>query len=278
LPIVAVSELAKHLDSDDTVIVDCRFDLTAPARGESQYLEAHIPGAIYAHLERDLSAPKTGRNGRHPLPSPEAMSECFSSWGIDGGVGVVAYDAGPGQVAARLWWMLRFLGHGRVQVLDGGFNAWKDASLPVRGGQERRAPRRFDAHPHAEMHIDLVGLVAERDEHFLIDARDPARYRGDDEPLDPVAGHIPGARNHFWQRNLDERGYFLPPERLRNEYGSLLADAPCEHTVVYCGSGVTACHNLISLELAGFHGAKLYPGSWSEWCADPECPVETGDE
>ena len=273
-----VSELAKLLDSDDTVILDCRFDLAAPARGESEYLEAHIPGAVYAHLERHLSAPKTGRNGRHPLPSVEAMSECFSSWGIDGGVGVVAYDAGPGQVAARLWWMLRYLGHERVQVLNGGFNSWKDASLPVRAGRERRARRRFDARPHAEMRIDLTDLLGARGEHLLIDARDPARYRGDDEPLDPVAGHIPGARNHFWQRNLDERGFFLPPERLRNQYGSLLADAPPEHTVVYCGSGVTACHNLIALELAGVHGAKLYPGSWSEWCADPERPVEMGDE
>lgn len=277
LPVTPLSKLARLLDGDDTVIVDCRFDLSDPARGESEYLEAHIPGAVFAHLERDLSGPKTGRSGRHPLPSVEEMSECFSSWGIDARVGVVVYDAGAGQFAARLWWMLRYLGHERVQVLNGGLKAWRDASLPVRGGREARRPRRFDARPRAEMRIDLPDLVRMRGEHLLIDARDPARYRGDDEPLDPVAGHIPGARNHFWQRNLDERGFFLSPERLRNQYESLLAVTPPERTVVYCGSGVTACHNLIALELAGVQGVKLYPGSWSEWCADPERPVEAGD-
>jgi thiosulfate/3-mercaptopyruvate sulfurtransferase len=273
---VSVPELAKRLDSNDVAIVDCRFELSEPARGESDYLEAHIPGAVYAHLERDLSGPKTGRNGRHPLPSVEAMSECFSSLGIDGGVSVVAYDAGPGQIAARLWWMLRYLGHEEVQVLNGGFDAWKNASLPLRRRRETRPPRRFDARPRAEMRIDLTDLLGARRDHSLIDARDPVRYRGDDEPLDPVAGHIPGARNLFWRRNLDEGGFFLPPERLRNEYESVLG-AQLENTVVYCGSGVTACHNLIALELAGLHGAKLYPGSWSEWCADPKRPVETGD-
>ena len=279
-PTVPVAQLAALLGGDDLTIVDCRFDLAEPGRGESEYAEAHIPGAVYAHLDQDLSATKTGRNGRHPLPSAEEMSERFSSWGIDTDVHVVAYDAGAGHFAARLWWMLRYLGHERVSLLDGGFKAWKDGSFPVRTGREERTPRRFDARPHAKMRVDLTDLLesSAQDKRLLIDARDPARYRGDSEPLDPVAGHIPGARNHFWQNNLDERGLFLPPERLRDHYASLLADTAPEDAIVYCGSGVTACHNLIALELAGVRGAKLYPGSWSEWCADPERPVETGDK
>ena len=277
-PLLSVDQLASLLDSDATAIVDCRFDLAAPSRGESDYLESHIPGAVYAHLARDLSTSKTGRNGRHPLPSIDAITRTFSSWGIDSSVRVVAYDGEGGAFAARLWWMLRYLGVTSAQVLNGGFAAWKEASLPVRSGREVRAPRRFEAHPHPEMRIDLDELTKARGEHLLIDARDPARYRGDQEPLDPVAGHIPGARNHFWQMNLDERGRFHSPEHLRQLYLSLLDDTPAERAVVYCGSGVTACHDLIAMELAGIHGAKLYPGSWSEWCSDPERPVETSGQ
>lgn len=281
-PIVSIAELASLLGGKELTIVDCRFDLAEPDRGETEYLAAHIPGAVYAHLERDLSGPKTGRNGRHPLPSVEEMSDRFASWGIGEGVRVVAYDGGPGQVASRLWWMLRYLGHQTVSVLDGGFSAWSRRSLPVQSGPEQQTKRHFHPRPRPEMRVDLTGVEhspssPNRSWSLLIDARDPVRYRGEAEPLDPVAGHIPGARNHFWQDNLDDHGLFLSPDRLRERFTPLLDGAPPKDTVVYCGSGVTACHNLLALELAGIDGAKLYPGSWSEWCAHPDRPVETGE-
>ena len=277
--IVSVTELSERLGRRGLAVIDCRFDLAVPERGESEYLVAHIPGAVYAHLERDLSAPKTGTNGRHPLPTVKVASERFGAWGIDADVEVVTYDSGPGAFASRLWWMLRYLGHDRVSVLDGGFQAWRDASLPVRTGREERKSRRFEPHPRPEMHVELAELLDARThrDRLLVDARDPARFRGDQEPIDPVAGHIPGARNHFWQDNLAEQGHFLPPARLRERLTSLLDGTPPEKTVVYCGSGVTACHDLLALEIAGMPGARLYAGSWSEWCADPSRPVETGE-
>ena len=279
-PLTSVVALNDRLDSDDLAVIDCRFYLAQPDRGESDYFESHIPGAVYGHLDRNLSAPKTGTNGRHPLPSIEIMQKQFSSWGIDANVHVVAYDAGPGQIAARLWWMLRYLGHERAAVLEGGFGAWSNAGYATRGGREERTARSFQARPQASTRIDINDLLDfdAGKPIVLIDARDPARYRGDTEPIDAVAGHVPGARNLPWVDNLDEDGLFLSPEKLREHYTSVLRGASPGAAVIYCGSGVTACHDLLAMEHAGIGGARLYPGSWSEWCADPARPVETGPE
>ncbi|MFQ5792094.1 MAG: sulfurtransferase [Acidobacteriota bacterium] len=282
-PLISVQELLPHIEEPDVAVIDCRFHLLEPERGESEYLEAHIPGAIYAHLDRDLSAPATGSNGRHPLPSVEKMVRLFAQWGIDAGVQVVAYDGDSGQIAARLWWMLRYAGHDNVAVLDGGLRAWKEAGLALGVGRQRRPSGDFQPQVRERMRVDVVQILKHVEEPasseigLLIDARDPKRYRGEEEPIDPVAGHIPRARNHFHQSNLDGRGRFLPSEELRRRFQSLLGETAAEAVAVYCGSGVTACHDLLAMEHAGMVGARLYPGSWSEWCADPSRPIETGE-
>lgn len=272
------AEVLAHLDDESWVIVDCRFDLAAPAAGEQAYEQAHIPGAVYAHLDRDLSAPVTGRNGRHPLPDVAAMEATFGRLGIGPDVRVVAYDQDTGMFASRLWWMLRYVGHERAAVLDGGFAAWIRAGGPTRAGREHRPPRVFRAAPRADMVVsagDVLRLLGRRDWR-LVDARAPERYAGLVEPIDPVAGHIPGARNHPYQTNVDERGAFLPAQALRARLEETLAGIPPERTIVYCGSGVSACHDLLAMEVAGLRGARLYAGSWSEWCADPSRPIERG--
>lgn len=262
-----------QLEDENCAFIDARFYLPEPDRGEAEYLEAHIPGAVYAHLDRDLSGPLTGQNGRHPMPSVEKMAETFSQWGIDDEVQVVAYDTGGGQIAARLWWMLRYLGHDAVAVLDGGLAAF-DSEL--RGGREERAPRRFTPRVRDAMHIDVGDLVQRLHTHLLIDARAAERFRGETEPLDPVAGHIPGAHNLPSASNLDDTGRFLSKDDLRERFETVVGDRETSDVVCYCGSGVTACHNLLAMEAADIQGARLYPGSWSEWCADESRPVETG--
>jgi thiosulfate/3-mercaptopyruvate sulfurtransferase len=248
--------------------VDCRFVLDDVNWGRREYEKAHIPGAVYADLDHDLSSAKTGTNGRHPLPSPDALRATFSKLGIADGVQVIAYDQDNGMYASRLWWLLRWMGHDAVAVLDGGFAKWDG---PTASGEEHRAPREFVGAPRDELLV-LADSVANGDWR-LIDARAPERFRGDVEPLDKVAGHIPGAVNHFYKHNLDEAGLFLPPGELRAHLGAVIGDASPEHVVAYCGSGVTACHNLLALEHAGMHGARLYAGSWSEWSSDPSRPV-----
>jgi len=275
--LIQPSELAPHLGESLWALVDCRFYLVEPGKGEAEYEKEHLPGAIYAHLDRDLAGPKTGKNGRHPMPSVEAMTERFSRFGIDDGVQVVAYDTSQGQMAARLWWMLRYLGHDAAAVLDGGLQSWKARGLPLASGRESRAPRSFIAHPRESMRIDLDALERERSEHLLIDARAPERFRGEVEPYDPVKGRIPGARNHPTAASLSADGRFLPPEDLRARFQSILGRQPVESVVSYCGSGVTACHNLLAMDVAGLRGARLYPGSWSEWCADGRRPFERGE-
>jgi thiosulfate/3-mercaptopyruvate sulfurtransferase len=286
--LITPAALALHLDDDDPayVIVDCRFKLDDVEWGQREYAAAHVPGALYAHLDHDLSGAKTGTNGRHPLPDPHTLARTFSRLGITSGVQVVAYDQDNGMYASRLWWLLRWLGHDASAVLDGGFAKWKTEGRPTRGGDEHHAPRDFSGAPRADMTVDINDVVlhvanagASRDGHDgprLVDARAPERYRGDIEPLDKTPGHIPGAMNHFFQRNLDAAGTFRSPEDLRGRFEDSLGDARPEQIVCYCGSGVTACHNLLALEHAGLTGAKLYAGSWSEWSSDPARAVEKG--
>ena len=276
--LIVAEELLPHLGEPDWAVVDCRFNLLAPDEGESQYFEAHLSGAVYAHLDRDLSGPRTGRNGRHPLPSVPEMAARFSRWGIDASVQVVAYDADSGPMAARLWWMLRYFGHDRAAVLDGGMRGWRAAGLPTRAGREERAPRSFTPRLRSSMRVEAAQILERAGSgiEVLVDARAPERFRGEEEPLDPVAGHIPGALNHFYHKNLDPQGRLLSADALREQFRALLGNAAPESVVSYCGSGVTACHNLLAMEQAGLEGARLYAGSWSEWCSDPSRPIERG--
>jgi thiosulfate/3-mercaptopyruvate sulfurtransferase len=256
-------------------IVDCRHDLARPEWGAEAHAAGHIPGACFAHLDRDLSGPVRPESGRHPLPDPERLAATLGTWGIDRSVQVVAYDQGPGAIAARLWWMLRFLGHERAAVLDGGFAAWQAAGLPVSTEQVRPAARRFVGAPHPGWvaTADEVARGLERGEIVLVDARPADRFGGRNETLDPVAGHIPGARNHPFARNLGADGRFLPGSELAGLWRQTLGGASSRRVVAMCGSGVTACHNLLAMQRAGLAGARLYVGSWSEWCRDPTRPV-----
>ena len=274
--LVSTSALALHLGDDNVAVVDCRFQLTDDAWGQREYVSAHIPSAVYAHLDRDLSGPKTGTNGRHPLPDPVALADIFSRLGIADGVQVVAYDQDNGSFASRLWWMLRWLGHDAVAVLDGGFAKWTAEGRDTRRGTETRARHTFSAAPRPEMlaTVDQVDALRADASWQLVDARAPERFRGEVEPLDTVAGHIPGAANYCYQTNLDAEGSFRSPEELRAHLRATLGDQPADRIVCYCGSGVTACHNLLALEHAGLTGARLYAGSWSEWSSDPARPVE----
>ena len=271
--LIPLNAVGTNLGSDDWAVIDARFYLPEPDKAEAEYLEAHIPGAVYAHLDRDLSGPLTGTNGRHPMASVEQMVDRFSKWGIDENVQVVVYDNVGGQFAARLWWMLRYLGHDAVAVLDGGLPAF-DGKL--QRGREERTPREFTARVRDAMRIDLDALASLRHDRLLIDARAVERFRGEKEPLDPVAGHIPGAKNLPCSSNLTAEGRFVPADELRARFDAVFGDRDTTEVVSYCGSGVTACHNLLAMEVAGIRGARLYPGSWSEWCADKSRPVETG--
>ncbi len=275
--LIQPSDLAAHLGDPGWAVVDVRFSLDDPARGRRAYAEAHIPGATYAHLDEDLSGPvRPGVTGRHPLPTPEAFAATLGRLGIGNTTQVVAYDDAGGAIAARLWWMLRWLGHDAVAVLDGGFPAWQAGGYAVRGGEEVPAPARFVPHPRPALLADVEDIVRRAPGVRLLDARAAERYRGEVEPIDPVAGHIPGALSAPFRENLDDRGRFLPPDVLRRRFERLLGGAPQADVICYCGSGVTAAHNLLALAHAGFAGARLYPGSWSHWITDPERPVATG--
>jgi thiosulfate/3-mercaptopyruvate sulfurtransferase len=275
--LVSVATLAAHLDDPRWLIVDCRFDLAKPAASEAAFKASHIPGAIYAHLDRDLAGPIAPSTGRHPLPDPDEFAHTLSRWGITPETQVVAYDADVGMYAARLWWMLRWVGHDAVAVLDGGFKAWVDAGMRTSEHSASRAPTSFVARPNRTMWADAAE-VAERvadPQWRVLDARAPERFRGDVEPIDPVAGHVPGARNHPFALNVVD-GRLAPPEQLRERFAASQDGVPDERTIVMCGSGVTACHLLLALESAGKRGARLYPGSWSEWIRDPKRGVARG--
>jgi thiosulfate/3-mercaptopyruvate sulfurtransferase len=274
--LVSTAVLASHMD--DPVIVDCRSKLDDEAWGEREYRAAHIPGAVYADLNRDLSGAKSGTNGRHPLPDPDVLAGTFSRFGIEDGVQVIAYDQDNGMWASRLWWLLRWMRHDAVAVLDGGLAKWIAEGRPTASGVEDRPVRVFTGAPRADMAVD-VAAVASRvgsREWRLVDARAPERYRGDKEPIDRTPGHIPGAVNHFFGGNVAADNTFKTPEELRAQFAPAIAGMPTDHVICYCGSGVTACHNLLAMEHAGIRGPKLYVGSWSEWSADPSRPVERG--
>ena len=278
--LVEPAELAAHAEDEPWAILDCRFDLSRPQWGEAAYTEGHIPRALYAHLDRDLSRPVTPETGRHPLPDPEEFARTIGRWGIDRSVQVVAYDQGNGMYAARLWWLLRWMGHEAVAVLNGGFAAWQAAGLPVSSAAESRRSRSFvPAAPRARFVTtgELTHVVAsgelDRNEQLLLDARAADRFAGRNETLDPVAGHVPGAHNRPFGDNLDARGRFVAASQLRASLLASLGGVAPEQVISMCGSGVTACHNLLALEVAGLPGARLYAGSWSEWIRDPARPT-----
>ncbi len=273
--LIDASSLAPLLGDPRTAVIDCRFDLAHPEAGRAGYLAAHIPGARYASLDADLSAPVAPGTGRHPLPDPGDFARTLGALGVDNDTQVIAYDAANGAFAARLWWMLRWLGHRRVAVLDGGFAAWTASGGAVEAGPVPAARRVFAprADAAAWLTTDAVAAALGDPRRTLIDARLPERFSGAVEPLDKVAGHVPGARNYPFHLNLGADGRFLAPGELRRRWLAFLDGAAPGGVIAMCGSGVTACHNLLALELAGLAGAALYAGSYSEWISDPGRPV-----
>ncbi|GJM33619.1 MAG: sulfurtransferase [Saprospiraceae bacterium] len=272
--LISTTELATHLGDPNWVIIDCRFSLADTEEGRRDYLQSHIPGAHYAHLDDDLSGKIIpGTTGRHPLPTVEAAADQFSTWGIDEQVQVVVYDDKGGGIAARLWWMLRWLGHEKVAVLNGGWPTWLKAGLPTSAELPSISSKNFQAKERVDLPInrDRVEAIRNDDRYWLIDARAAPRYRGEEEPIDPIAGHIPGAINLPFADNLNTDGTMKNPEALRERFLAVQSSGKVEgaeraaHTVFYCGSGVTACHDILAYEYAGLGEAKLYPGSWSEW-------------
>lgn len=280
--LITADELQKHLLDHDWCVVDCRHDLLDPGYGRRVYAEGHIPGAQFASIDDDLSGPKNGRNGRHPLPDRDELARRFGAWGIGNHTQIVAYDAHGGQYAGRLWWLARWLGHVRVAVLDGGYQAWMQHTNWSSAEPPDRPATKFVAGEPLVNTVDAqqLQLALKRGANapvLLVDVRAPERFRGEQEPIDPVAGHIPGAVNRFWQMNLGPDGRFKAPEVLRAELSALLGRRRPDAVVAQCGSGVTGCHLLLAMEVAGMPGAALYPGSWSEWIADPQRPIATGE-
>jgi len=277
--LVSTEDLAKHLDDPSWIVLDCRFTLTDSEAGRLAYQKNHIPGARYVHLDEDLSAPITESSGRHPLPDPQLFADKLRRLGVGINKQVVVYDDSFGAMAVRAWWMLRWLGHPGVALLDGGYPKWMrekrviTAELPeLLNGQCACLPE-----PTQIVSAEDVLKALNSSEHLIIDARPERRFSGEFEPLDPVAGHIPGSINWPFDENLDIDGTYLPPEALRENFQALLKGRPAWQIIHSCGSGVTACHNLLAMEIAGLPGSRLYPGSWSEWIRDPSRPIATGE-
>ncbi len=254
-------------------MLDCQFDLMHRQAGHAAYLAGHIPGAVYVRLDEELCDHKASAGGRHPLPAKNDLTRLFSRLGIDAATCVVAYDDSAGAFAARLWWLLRYAGHKNVAVLNGGLSRWQAAGYATETTVATPQPADFCADFADAMLVNLHEVTHGK---LLIDSREPARYRGEHEPLDPVAGHIPGAINRYWQDNLTDAAIFKPAQTLYAELSELFAGMPPEEAVFYCGSGVSACHNILACAYAGLPMPRLYPGSWSEWCADPNRPIATG--
>jgi thiosulfate/3-mercaptopyruvate sulfurtransferase len=278
--LIDAATLAQHVTDPRWVILDCRHDLLNPGAGPDAFAAGHIQNAQFANIDTDLSGPKKGADGvfrgRHPLPERAALVEALRAWGVNDDSQVVAYDAHGGMYAARLWWLLRWIGHAGVAVLDGGLAAWQAAGLPLVTPVAPRAHGHIAERPTLTHTVTVDQVLANLDSRArtVVDARAPDRYRGENETIDPVGGHIPGAKNRFFKDNLQADGRFKEAAQLKQEFAPLFGQA--SHAIMQCGSGVTACHNLLALEVAGLHGAALYPGSWSEWCADPARPVATG--
>jgi thiosulfate/3-mercaptopyruvate sulfurtransferase len=268
--LVSTEELAAH---PEWRIFDCRHDLADPALGERQYGEGHVPGALFAHLDRDLSGPTTGDNGRHPLPEPKTFVAWLGKQGLQPADQVVCYDAGSGSSASRLWWMMRWVGHETVAVLDGGLAKWQREGRPVTAEVPRFAPLAYPGRAKTSM-VAYLSLVEKKfKKAVLLDARAPARYRGEQEPIDPVAGRIPGAKNRYNAENVRADGTFKSADELKKEFLAVLGDRNPADVINYCGSGVAACHNALAMEIAGLPGSRVYPGSWSEWSRDPSRPI-----
>ena len=266
------------LGNGKLALFDCRHALMDPAYGRKAYDAGHLPGALFADMDHHLAAPPSREAGRHPLPDLDVFAAWLGTQGVGEGVQVVAYDDGPGAFAARLWWMLRYLGHDAVAVLDGGLKAWMAEDGPIETAEPQPTPRIFTAHPTPALLAPLEEVAAHLEDGSLrlIDARALERYEGKSEPLDPVAGHIPGAQNLPFDGNLGQDGRFLLPDALKARFTQRLGGHPPQQAVHYCGSGVTACHNLLAQAHAGLAQGRLYPGSWSQWCGDPARPVESG--
>ncbi|MHB8915271.1 MAG: sulfurtransferase [Thiobacillus sp.] len=277
--LVSTAQLAAELANPDWVVFDCRFTLSDPQAGHAAYGASHIVGARYANLNQDLSSPVTAHSGRHPLPDPQVLCEKLSAWGVGNHTQVVVYDDSYGSMAVRLWWLLRWLGHDQVALLDGGLPKWMKEKHPVSAALPAISPKVFACAPRADLAVDANTVESIRGSatHRLVDARPEQRFTGEREPLDTAAGHIPGAVNWVFEENLDFDGTYLPADELRENYLRVLNGVAPENVVHTCGSGVTASHNILAMEVAGLTGSRLYPGSWSEWITDPARPIATGD-
>jgi thiosulfate/3-mercaptopyruvate sulfurtransferase len=278
--LISTDVLAEDLVNQSWLIADCRYNLNDETWGRAQYEAAHIPGAVFVDVAHDLAGRRTGTNGRHPLPSVQDMAATFGRLGIADDIQVIAYDQEAGAFASRLWWMLRYVGHDAVAVLDGGFAKWTGEGRPVRGGIDTRRSTRFTARPRKDMLVTVDDTSAHLGDPsvLLIDARSPDRYAGKPDPLDTIYGHIPGARNRYYRHNVTDTGTMRSGRELTNDFEQVLAGSPASQAVMYCGSGITACHNLLAMEHAGLRGARLFAGSWSEWESDPTRPVERSEK
>jgi thiosulfate/3-mercaptopyruvate sulfurtransferase len=276
--LVDADTLRLNMGNPDWRVIDCRHDLLQPGLGRRAYAEGHIAGAVFADLDRDLSGPKTAHSGRHPLPDADRLAECFRRWGIDPDTQIVAYDASAGSYAGRLWWLARWLGHDKVAVLDGGWQAALKAGLTIETGDAGPRPGQFERKRPLEEPVDVDAVQSARTDSdwLVVDARAPDRYAGQNETIDPIAGHVPGAVNRFWQSNLGPDGRFKPAAQLHSEFIALLGARSADRLIAQCGSGVTACHNLLAMQHAGLKGARLFPGSWSQWITDPTRPIAVG--
>ena len=274
--LISTDVVADHVTNGSWLIADCRYNLNDEHWGRAEYDRGHIPGAVFVDVSHDLAGERSGVNGRHPLPTIDAMAATLGRLGIADGTQVVAYDQDTGAFASRLWWMLRYLGHDEVAVLDGGFAKWTSEGRAVHTDAETRTPVHFTPRVRQRMRVTVDETLAHLGDPavLLVDSRSPDRYSGMPDPLDTVYGHIPGARNRYYRDNVTESGVMKAAGELRADFEKVLAGTPPNQAVLYCGSGITACYNLLAMEHAGLHGARLFAGSWSEWESDPSRPIE----